>query len=341
MSKKRLVIAALLFLNLIPFIFVNSCRHEPYGIESLDTVCFNTQIMPILQTSCGISGCHGSGSDEGDFEVKDYQSILKIVKPYNASSSKLYRVITDINSEDFMPPNRPLPLEQRTQIMLWIEQGAKNTICLPDDNGNGGGDPLNYDTICFNQNILPILLSSCGKAGCHDAASHEGDYVLTSYSTLTERPSSIVPYDLENSKIFKVITEDNPEDVMPPPPNDRLTNDQIDLFSTWILEGALNSDCPWTECDTINPISFSEQVWPIIQNNCLGCHSAASPSGGVDLSNYAQVKYYSETLVNGTPILLGSILQLQGFSPMPPSGALTTCQTRTVELWIEQGLLDN
>jgi hypothetical protein len=322
---------------------VNSCRHEPYGVELLDTVCFNTQILPILQTSCGISGCHGNGSDEGDFEVEDFESIIEIVKPYNASSSKLYQVITDINGENFMPPNRPLPKEMRTQIMVWIEQGAKNTICVIDDGGNGGngGDPLNYDTICFNQSILPILVSSCGKVGCHDAISHEGDYVLTSYSTLTDRPSSIVPFNLGASKIYKVITESNPEDVMPPPPNDRLSSDQIELFSTWILEGALNSDCPWTACDTLNPISFSEQVWPIIQNNCLGCHSASSPSGGVDLSSYSQVMYYSETLVNGTPILMGSILQLPGFSPMPPSGPLSSCQTRTVELWIEQGLLDN
>lgn len=340
MTTKRVVIIVLFLFNLVPFLVVNSCRHEPYGIESLDTVCFNSQILPILQTSCGISGCHGNGSDEGDFIVDDYESIMEIVKPFNASSSKLYRVITDINSEDFMPPNRPLTLQQRTQIMVWIEQGAENIICLPDDNGNGG-DPLNYDSICFNQSILPILLSSCGKVGCHDATSHEGDYVLTSYSTLTARPSSIVPYDLDESKIFKVITESDPDDVMPPPPNDRLTNDQTDIFSTWILEGALNSDCPWTACDTINPISFSEQVWPIIQNNCLGCHSASSASGGVDLSSYSQVKYYSETLVSGTPILIGAILQLPEFSPMPPSGPLSSCQTRTVELWIEQGLLDN
>jgi hypothetical protein len=287
-----------------------------------------------------MSGCHGNGSDEGDFVVKDYESILKIVKPFNASSSKLYRVITDINSDNFMPPNRPLPLQLRTQIMVWIEQGAKNVICLPEDNGNGG-DPINYDTICFNQSILPILLSSCGKVGCHDAISHQGDYVLTSYSTLTQRPTSIVPFDLVNSKIFKVITQPNPEDVMPPPPEERLTNNQIELFSEWILEGALNSDCPWTACDTINPISFSQQVWPIIQNNCLGCHSASNPSGGVNLSNYSQVKYYCETLENETPILIGSVLQLPSFTPMPPSGALAFCQTRTIELWIEQGLLDN
>lgn len=339
MSTKKIIIILLFIVNSIPFLLINSCRHEPYGIELLDTICFNTQIFPVLQSSCGISGCHDIGSSEGDFIVENYESILKIVKPFNASSSKLYQVITDINGDNFMPPNRPLPKEQRTQIMVWIEQGAQNVICLPDDN-NGEGS-LNYDTLCFNQSILPILASSCGKVGCHDAASHEGDYILISYSTLMERPQGIVPYNPANSKIYKVITQPDYDDVMPPPPNDRLTNLQIGLFRTWILEGAFNSDCPWTACDTINDISFSQQIWPLVQNNCLGCHSANNSSGDVDLSDYSQVKYYSETLLNGTPILIGSIFQLPGFSPMPPSGALTSCQMRTVELWIEQGMLDN
>lgn len=340
MVIKRFFLLAIIVAALLPFILVNSCRHEPYGVELLDTVCFNTQVLPIFQTSCGIAGCHDAGTAEGDFVATNFESITSLVKPYNASASELYMIITNVNNPNFMPPNRSLSKEQRTQIMVWIEQGAKNTICVPDE-GNNGEDPLNYDTICFNQNILPILLSSCGKAGCHDAASHEGDYVLTSYSTLRQNSEAIVPYNLNESKVYKVITETDPGDVMPPPPNSPLTSEQKELFSTWITQGALNSDCPWTACDTINNISFSQQVWPIVQNNCLGCHSASSPSGGVDLSNYTQVKYYAETLRNGTPILTGSLRQNPGFVPMPPSGMLSTCQLRTFELWITQGVLDN
>lgn len=337
MSTKKIIITAILVAAFLPFLIVNSCRHEPFGVDLLDTICFNTQVLPILQTSCGISGCHDATTAEGDFIALDYESILKIVKPYKASSSELYRVITDINGPNFMPPNRPLTSEQRTTIMIWIQQGAPNTICLPDD----GEDPLNYDTICFNQNILPILLSSCGKTGCHDATSHEGDYVLTSYSTLMQDPESIVPLNLNESKVYKVITESDPDDVMPPPPNAPLTSNQIELFRTWILQGALNSDCPWTACDTTNSIGFSQQVWPIIQNNCISCHSVSNPSGGVNLSNYTQVKYYSETLMGGIPVLVGVIRQKPGFTAMPPSGPLATCQLRTIELWIGQGMLNN
>ncbi len=337
MFAKRILLIVLVAAIALPIVLINSCRHEPYGIELLDTVCFNTEVLPIFQTSCGISGCHDAGTAEGDFVATNFQSISALVKPYKASESELYSIITNVNNPNFMPPNRPLTKEQRTTIMVWIEQGAQNTICVPDD----GVDPLNYDTICFNQNILPILLSSCGKSGCHDASSHLGDYVLTSYSTLRQNSEAIVPYNLNESKVYKVITETDPGDVMPPPPNSPLTSEQKELFSTWITQGALNSDCPWTACDTINPISFAQNVWPIVQNNCLGCHSASSPSGGVNLSDYTNIKYYAETLRNGTPILTGSLRQVSGFVPMPPSGMLNTCELRTFELWINQGIQNN
>ena len=314
--------------------------HEPYGVNQLDTVCFNTQVFPILQTSCGINGCHDAGTAEADFIAKDYESILSIVEPFNSSKSTLYKVITDINSEELMPPDRPLSKNQRMLIMVWIEQGALNTICK-QDSGNGGVDTLNYDTICFKQDILPILLSSCGKTGCHDAISHEGDFILTSYSTLMQNSEGIVPFDPNSSKVYEVINEPEPENVMPPPPNAPLSAEQKELFRKWIAEGAINSDCPWTACDTTENISFSQQVWPIVQNSCLGCHSATNPSGGVNLSSYTQVKYYSETLIGETPIIVGSLRHMQGFVPMPPSGMLSICKLRTFELWIEQGMINN
>ncbi len=101
------------------------------GISQLDTVCFQTQIFPILQTSCGIAGCHdGGGGEGGDFSTQSYQTIMSIVKPGNAAKSDLYEVITAVNGT-IMPPKRPLTKDQRTLILVWIEQGANNTTCNP------------------------------------------------------------------------------------------------------------------------------------------------------------------------------------------------------------------
>jgi len=45
----------------------------------------------------------------------------------------------------------------------------------------GGGStttpttPAVSDTVCFNTDILPLYVSYCGSAGCHDASSQPGN----------------------------------------------------------------------------------------------------------------------------------------------------------------------
>ena len=96
--------------------------------------------------------------------------------------------------------------------------------------------------------------------------------------------------------------------MMPPPPNAKLSSDQIALISKWIQQGAKNNKC--NECDTTN-VTYSVQVTSIM-NNCVSCHNASSPSGNIRLDNYTNVKTQVD---NGK--LIGSIEHKAGFSPMP------------------------
>jgi hypothetical protein len=74
------------------------------------------------------------------------------------------------------------------------------------------------------------------------------------------------------------------------PLNAQLLNlDQKQIFYKWILHGGLNNYCDQEPCDSIN-VTFTVTVFPIIQNNCYGCHSVGNPGGGVSLTNYNQVK---------------------------------------------------
>jgi len=333
-TKLLLTTLVLAFLAL-PFLFTNSCRHDPIGIDQLDTVCFQTQILPMLKTSCGI--CHGPGK-EGGFDPNSYSGIMRIVKSGDAANSKLYEVITNSGGEGMMPPNRPLNKDQRTLILVWIEQGAQNTTC--DTTGGGGGPQYNMDTICFTQNIAPIFQSNCGKTGCHDVTSHKEGYVLTNYNTIMQNGEGIIPYYPNSSKLYQITSSSAGEDIMPPAPNPALTAAQRELLRQWIADGALNSNCPWTTCDTTGTLTYTANIAPLIQVNCIGCHNATNASGSVDLSSYTQVKYYSETLRSGTPIILGATKHISGFVPMPPSGILSTCQIRTIELWISQGMVN-
>ncbi len=125
-----------------------SCTHDPFFIEYLDTICFDSQVLPILQTSCGISGCHDAASASENFIATDYESVITAVNPGDPRGSLLYNVITNINGEEMMPPDRPLTLEQRTIIHVWIEQGALHTTCEQENLGfMGSGIVKSIDTI--------------------------------------------------------------------------------------------------------------------------------------------------------------------------------------------------
>lgn len=325
-----------LFISLI-LAALPSCHQESLLIDDMDTVCFYGQVMPVLQTSCGMAGCH-DGSQEG-FLAASYNTVMQSVVPGDPRGSKLYQVITDINGEQMMPPDRPLTQEQRSVIQVWIAQGALETTC---DTGNGGVVIIIIpsDSVCFVQDILPLFVSNCAMSSCHDGLSQgEEDelYALNSYSTIR---AHVVPFNPSNSAVYKAVTGSG-EEFMPPAPKSPLTNAQKELMRKWIADGALNSDCHDANCDTINPIGFSAQVKPIIDSYCVGCHNASSSNGGVNLNGYPQVKKYAEALRNGTSLLVGTIRHKSGFKAMPPSSTLDECSLRKIELWIDQGKLDN
>jgi len=317
-----------------------SCTSDPQGLEGIDSVCFETQIQPLLKSSCG--NCHSGSNPEEGYSFDTYDEILSSVEPGNARKSKLYQAITAVWMPNLMPPDQPLSVEDRTLIKVWIEQGAKNTICSSNFPGNPDVPGLIYntDTICFNLDILPLLSSSCGKSGCHDAITAEEDIVISNYKNIGQNTKLVKAGNYSESKLYKVLV-DNGDDRMPPSPENPLSQDQINKIKKWISEGALNSNCMLAICDTAGIISFANQVWPFIQNNCAGCHPASGTTNGVSLGNYSQVKNSATSIRNNMPVLLGVIQQKSGFKSMPPSGKPDNCNIAILEKWIYQGMANN
>lgn len=339
---KRLTVLLIIRLTTL-FLFIGllgSCKHEPDNIKNLPVVCFDTQIQPIFSGSCAMTGCHSGGSRERGFDPSNYSSILRSVKPGDPWGSKIYTIVSDPNNPNMMPPkgHNPLTLEQRTLIEVWILQGAKDTKCDTVVTGGTQGN-TQIDTICFAQDIMPIVKSSCAISsgagrGCHDGTNGE-TRKFTDYNSLLPYVNKTSPL---NSKIYRVITGSG-EDIMPPSPYNQLTAQQISSFKTWLTQGALNSDCAAIKgCDTTGTMSFASKIWPIIQNNCQGCHGTINPSGNVSLASYDLVKAKASELRNSIPVLIGAVRQLPNFKSMPPTGKLSLCQVRTMELWIEQGM---
>lgn len=213
-------------------------------------------------------------------------------------------------------------------------------IPVPSSNNNGGSDTTDtmgtypVDTsLCFERDILPIFISNCAKSGCHDAASHEEGYVLTSYATITSR--KFYPGQPGKTEIYKKIT-DNGKDMMPPPPEAPLTARQIDLIKDWISRGAPNTTGCAQNCDTTR-YTFSGAIRPMLDKYCKGCHNNATASGGYSYETYAGVKAAVDV-----GRLLGSVRHTAGYKAMPQGGnKLSDCEIRQIEQWVEAGANNN
>ncbi len=95
---------------------------------------------------------------------------------------------------------------------------------------------------------------------------------------------------------------------------------------------------PNGDCDT-DSVSFSDEVWPVINNNCVICHTGAVAPVGLTMGNYDEL---TATIGAGPARFLGAIKHESGYTPMPQGGAkLDDCTISKIEAWINDGMPDN
>jgi hypothetical protein len=137
---------------------------------SADTVYFQNTILPLLNSSCAMSGCHDAITHKEGINLTSYSSIMSTggVKPGKPGQSKLYSVIAD-NS---MPPkgSTPLTADQKALISKWISQGALNNVC------NG----CDTSAFTFAGSITPMMNTYC--KGCHNSSNLSAGIDLSSYA---------------------------------------------------------------------------------------------------------------------------------------------------------------
>ncbi len=105
---------------------VSSCKHDGVPADQFPEVCFQSEVLPIFQNSCAT--CHGGSRSEAGLDFSNYTGIMKAITAGNADKSKAYKAMT--STFQLMPPDNALPIDKRTTIRLWIEQGAKETTCV-------------------------------------------------------------------------------------------------------------------------------------------------------------------------------------------------------------------
>jgi len=102
--------------------------------------------------------------------------------------------------------------------------------------------------------------------------------------------------------------------------------------------------------DTDGPVSFHEQVLPLLRANCQGCHQPAKQQGDYLMTDFQRLLKGGESeeaaIVPGKPdesYLMAQITAEGDERPsMPPSGTpLTPEQVQLIRRWIEQGAKDD
>jgi len=328
MRFKRSVYLSILvaFLLLSLSFLVNSCKHEGIPADQFDPICFTEQVLPIFQNSCAT--CHGGSRNEAGLDFSNYTGIMKAITAGNADKSKAYQAIT--STFQLMPPDNALPESKRTIIRLWIEQGAQETTCEASGTGTTTGTTKSGTLwACYDRDIQPILMSSCAVSGCHDATTHKEGIDFSSYAKAIGTISQGNP---TRSKLYKAITANaSSEDFMPPKPYSALSKTAIDTIYSWIKRGGLNEECA-SPCDTTGTIGYTSHIKSIIDLSCASCHGATNPSGGIELLTASDVQTVAKS-----GKLLGAVKRQSGYTAMPPAYALSTCEVRQIELWINQG----
>ena len=218
-------------------LLVATCKHEiPLPVDqnsgpppvnsgncSADSVYFANAILPIISSSCAMSGCHDPVSHKEGFVLNNYSGIMRLVKPGNASESKLYKVITTRSSEDIMPPppHPPLSSANITAIQKWIAQGAKNNQC------NAACDTSIFT---YSAAVVPILNTYC--KGCHNPGSPGGGIDLSNYNSVKAvATSGRLMGSINHLPGFKAM----------PQGGNKLQECQIKQIEKWIQSGSLNN----------------------------------------------------------------------------------------------------
>lgn len=176
---------------LLSIVLANACKHEPVIVDnnnsgggsgnpgsvgracSPDSVYFANDILPLITSSCAMSGCHDVASHKDGVILTSYTYIMKYVVPGNAGNSKLYKVIIKTDNERMPPPPMPAwTTEQKTKLQKWISQGAKNNAC----------DRCDTSDYKYSTAIKVLIQNKC--QGCHNPASLGGGIDLSTHAAL-------------------------------------------------------------------------------------------------------------------------------------------------------------
>lgn len=209
------------------------------------------------------------------------------------------------------------------EIINPVPGSPQDTIVI----NNPTNPTVKSDTVCFNTEVLPLFITYCASAGCHDPVSKKEGVITNSYANIMK---GITAKNPNKSEYYKVIIDRE----MPPAGSPQLSTAQTNVILKWINQGALNTSCV-NSCDTTK-FTYTDPVVTLLTNNCNGCHGTKPGSGNVYLGDYASAKAY---ITANKTAFLNAINHTSTVvaKRMPPGNKMQDCQIGQFTRWVEKG----
>lgn len=216
-------------------LLIIACKHDPFAGPALpgsspntpggnppvtnDSVSFQTEILPIFQSNCAMSGCHAQNNPQKNIRLNSYANVMNsgVIEPGRPDKSELVELIEE-NDEDKRMPPPPSPRLSPAQIALirkWISEGARNTNIIRCDTSNFSFAAVNG-----------IISTSC--AGCHGSSSPSGGINLTNHTGIKNAAQS--------GKLICAIEHGSGCSPMPQG-GSKLENCKITIIKKWVAAG--------------------------------------------------------------------------------------------------------
>lgn len=253
-QHKRLVAAHRILRNLkakpdalpqMKFNFVEPGADAP-KMEA-NRVSFQNAIAPLIANKCG--RCHVTRASGGT-QFASAMELSALVFPGDPGRSYLYEIVEN----DTMPQgNNKLTADEKSLLKLWIEQGGQldpgltdydlRTVTAAPPTAAGDSPEIpratESDTVFFSRDIAPLLVASC--QGCHLQTNQvRNGLSLDNFTRLLQGGGAgplLVPGEPENSLLIKKLRGMADGQRMPLN-RPAWSDEQIELVSTWIREGA-------------------------------------------------------------------------------------------------------
>lgn len=137
---------------------------------SKDTVYLTNTILPLINSLCGKSGCHGT-SNRNAFQLTTWDNIVPYLGTRGRISESLNGMADQLNENptlNYTPPTS----DQLATLQKWADQGGLNNYCNSCDSTQ----------FAFAANVSPIISTYC--AGCHSGSSPSAGIDLGSYTAI-------------------------------------------------------------------------------------------------------------------------------------------------------------